>query len=143
MKSIIIFKKDLVNFGKRLMKEVYYHLHDNYFLKEFDEVKSLRDYWDKNLVEKFIDFYKNDKFHFDCLYFNYLSHEDLNKMSHEDLLKKIEDQIKNENIDLEIIFFILDGLKFDPEIHEDLYYDYRAFISCFNTYHYYHSYLSD
>ena len=142
MASCIIFKKDLDKFGKKLMKEVYNFLHDDYFLT-YDEVKSAKKYWDKNLVKKFIDFHKKDKFHFDCLYINFLSHKDLYKMSHEDLLKKIEDQIKNENIDLDIIFYILYNLKLYPEIDEDLYYNHRAFISCFNAYHYYHSYLSD
>ena len=142
MKCVIISKKNLDNFGKKLMKEVYEYLHDDYFLT-FDEVKSERKKWNKNLVIKFKDFYEDRQFKFDCLYFNLISYEDLNNMSDKDLLKKIEDQIKNKNIDLEIIFYILDNLKFDPDLNEDIYYNHKAFISSFNTYHYYHSYLED
>ena len=143
MKSVIIFKKDLDQFGKNLMREVYYHLHDNYFLKEYKEVKESRDYWDKNLVKEFIKFHKKDQLHFDCLYFKKISYEDLDKMTHENLLKKIEEQIKNKNIDLEIIFSVLKDLNLDDELSEDLYYDKKAFISFFNVFYNYSSYLEN
>ena len=136
MSCVIIFEKDVINFGKNLIKEVYSFLHDDYFLKEFDEVKKLRDYWDKNLVKKFKIFYrKEEKYNLDI--------KNLFSMSENDLLKKIEDLIKNDEIKVELIENILYDLKLDPEIYEDLYYDKKAFISFFNVYYNYVSYLTD
>ena len=60
MSAVIIRKKDLDKFGKKLMKEVYDHIHDDYMLT-FDEVKLERDYVNKNLVEKCLIFYKKKK----------------------------------------------------------------------------------
>ena len=57
MASFIIRKKDLDKIGKKLMKEVYQHVRDDYMLT-FDEVKSERDYFDKNLVSKFLKFHE-------------------------------------------------------------------------------------
>ena len=64
-------------------------------------------------------------------------------MSENDLLKKIEDLIKNDEIKVELIENILYDLKLDPEIYEDLYYDKKAFMSFFNVYYNYASYLTD
>lgn len=62
MSSVIIFQKDLEDFGKNLMKKVYDQLHDDYMLKEFNEIKIAKDYWDKNLVTKFKNFIKKINF---------------------------------------------------------------------------------
>ena len=134
MSCVIIFKKDVINFGQNLIKEVYSLLHDDYFLKEFDEVKKLRDYWDKNLVKKFKSFYRKEE-----KYDNNI--KKLFIMPEDDLLKKIEDLIKNDKIKVELIENILQGLNLNQEIDEDLYYDKKAFMSFFNVYYYYASYL--
>ena len=54
MASIIIRKKDLVNLGKKLMKEVYKHVHDSYMLT-FDEVKIQRKDFEKYLTKFYLD----------------------------------------------------------------------------------------
>ena len=59
MSACIIQKKDLERLGKNLMKEFYNHIHDDYFLTEYDEVKLKRKYYDENLTEIFLSFYKN------------------------------------------------------------------------------------
>ena len=141
MDCVVIFKKDLDSFGKSLMKEVYSYLHDDYFLT-YDITKKLRKDWDKYLVEKFKNFHKGNKFKFDCFYSKVLKYEDLDKMNDEDLLKKIESEIKKLNIDLEIVDYVLDKLEIEPDLTEDLYYEKRAFINFYNTYHYHQSYLS-
>ena len=61
MSACIIEKKDLVKLGKKLMKEFYEHVHDDYFLKEFDEVKLKRKYYDENLTKEFLLFHKNEE----------------------------------------------------------------------------------
>ena len=142
MDCVIIFKKDIDRFGKKIMKDFYYMLHENYMLT-FEEVKKARKVWDKYLVEKFKNFYEYRKFDFDVLYYKYLSYEDIYKISHEDLLKKIEEQIKNENISLEIIEYVLSKLEIDYELNEDLVYAQKAFLTFYNAYYYGKSYLTD
>ena len=61
MSACIIQKKDLEKLGKKLMKEFYEHVHDDYFLKEFDEVKLKRKYYDENLTKEFLLFHKNEE----------------------------------------------------------------------------------
>ena len=140
MASVIIRKKDLDKIGKKLMKEVYQHVRDDYMLT-FDEVKSERDYFDKNLVSKFLKFHEEKEKKYQDLYFSNKRYGEIVKMSHEELLKKIGDTI--ETIDLEIIYNVLKDLKLNPEIEEDLYYSKKAFISIYDVYYYHSSYLED
>ena len=140
MASVIIRKKDLDKIGKKLMKEVYQHVCDDYMLT-FDEVKSERDYFDKNLVIEFLIFHKEKENSYKDLYFGDKRYEEIVKMSHEELLKKIEDKI--ETLDLEIIYNVLKGLKLNPEIDEDLYCSKKEFISIYDVYYYHSSYLED
>ena len=140
MSSCIIQKKDLKKLGKKLMKEFYYHVRDDYMLT-FDEVKSERDYFDKNLVSEFLKFHEEKEKKYQDLYFGDKRYEEIVKMSHEELLKKIGDTI--ETLDLEIIYNVLKGLKLNPEIDEDLYYSKKAFIHIYEVYHSDHVYLED
>ena len=61
MSSVIIKEKDLERLGKKLMKDFYNHVHDEYFLTEFDEVKLKRKYYDENLTKQFLSFYDNEE----------------------------------------------------------------------------------
>ena len=142
MAACIIKKKDLDKLGKKLMKEFYHHVYDDYMLT-FDEVKLERDYYNKNLVDKFLIFHKQKENKYEDLYFENKRYKEIVKMPHEDLLKKIEGKIKNETLDVEIIFKVLDGLKLDYELDKDLYNMKQAFINIFNVYHYDSHYLED
>ena len=149
MSSCIIQKKDLERLGKNLMKEFYDHIHDDYFLTEFDEVKLKREYYDENLTEKFLSFYENKEKNIKRLYFDNKRYEDLVKMKTEDLLKKIEGKIKDETLDYKIIYNFLDQMDrelkiskdMDHDIHEDLFYMKKAFIHIFEVFHYDYKYL--
>ena len=143
MAACIIFKKDLEQLGKKLMKDFYHHVHDDYFLTTFDEVKLERDYYDKNLVDKFLIFHENKEKKFKNLYFGNKKYEEIVKMPPKDLLKKIEGKILDETLNYKIIFDFLYGLKLDQEINEDLYYMKKAFINMFNVYHYDYIFLED
>ena len=151
MSSVIIKKKDLERLGKKLMKEFYDIIHDDYFLKEFDEVKLKRKYYDKNLTKEFLSFYLHKEKKIENLYFDNKRYEDLVEMKTEDLLEKIEGQIKDETLDYKIIYNFLDQmdreLKIDKdidfEIDEDLFCMKKAFIHMYEVYHYDHHYLED
>ena len=151
MSACIIQKKDLEKLGKKLMKEFYYHVHDDYLLKEFDEVKLKRKYYDENLTKEFLSFYENQEKNIVSLYFDNKRYKDLVEMKTKDLLKKIETKIKDETLDYEIIFNFLDQMDIkleiskgnDFEIDEDLFCMKKAFIHMYSAYHFDHHYLED
>ena len=138
MSSVIIKQKDVYEYGKKLIKEIYQYINDSYMLT-FDEVKSERDYFDKNLVSKFLKFHEEKEKKYQDLYFSNKRYGEIVKMSHEELLKKIGDTI--ETLDLEIIYNVLKDFKLNPEINEDLYYSKEAFISIYDVYYFHSSYL--
>ena len=133
------------------MKEFYDHVHDEYMLKEFDEVKLKRKYYDENLTEEFLSFYKNKEKTLKNLYFGNKRYREIVEMPPEDLLSKIETKIQDETLHFEIIFNFLDQMEYklqiskgiDHEINEDLLYMKKAFINMFNVYHYDYHYLED
>ena len=151
MSSVIIFEKDLEKLGKKLMKEFYNHVHEDYLLKEFDEVKLKRKYYDENLTKEFLSFYENQEKNIKSLYFDNKRYKDLVEMKTEDLLKKIETKIKDETLNYEIIFNFLDRMDIkleiskdiDFEIDEDLFCMKKAFIHIYEVYHSDHVYLED
>ena len=151
MSSVVIFKNDLDYLGKILMKEFYHQIHEDYFLKEFEEVRLKRKYYDENLTKEFLSFYENQEKNIKSLYFDNKRYKDLVEMKTEDLLKKIETKIKDETLNYEIIFNFLDRMDIkleiskgnDFEIDEDLFCMKKAFIHMYSVYHFDHHYLED
>ena len=151
MSACIIQKKDLEKLGKKLMKEFYDHVYDDYLLEEFEEVKLKRKYYDENLTKEFLSFYENQEKNIVSLYFDNKRYKDLVEMKTEDLLKKIETKIKDETLNYEIIFNFLDQMDIkleiskgnDFEIDEDLFCMKKAFIHMYSVYHFDHHYLED
>ena len=151
MSACIIQKEDLKKLGKKLMKKFYNHIHEDYLLKKFDEVKLKRKYYDENLTKEFLSFYKNQEKNIESLYFDNKRYKDLVEMKTEDLLKKIETKIKDETLNYEIIFNFLDQMDIkleiskgnDFEIDEDLFCMKKAFIHIYEVYHFDHDYLED
>ena len=140
MAAVIIRKKDLESLGRKLMKEVYKFLHDEYILS-FEEMKLEKERLEKDLVV------------FNFKSFNYttvqkgnswsITYEDFDKSKHEEELKNIEDKIENESLDINVIFKVLNRLKLVMEIDEDLYFKTHAFINIFKVFDSDYSYLED
>ena len=151
MSACIILKKDLEKLGKKLMKEFYEHVHYDYFLNEFDEVKLKRKYYDENLTKEFLSFYEKKEKNFSNLYFGNKRYEDLVKMETKDLLSKIETKIKDETLNFKIIFNFLSQMDIkleiskgiDFEIDEDLFCMKKAFMHMFEVYYHDCLYLED
>ena len=151
MSACIIQKKDLEKLGKKLMKKFYNHVHEDYFLKEFDEVKLKRKFYDENLTKEFLSFYEKKEKTFINLYFDNKRYEDLVKMKTKDLLSKIETKIKDETLHFKIIFNFLTEMDIkleiskgaDFEIDEDLFCMKKAFMHMFEVYYYDCLYLED
>ena len=151
MSSVIIFEKDIEKLGKKLMKEFYEHIHEAYFLKEFDEVKLKRKFYDENLTKEFLSFYKNQEKNIKSVYFDNKRYKDLVEMKTENLLKKIETKIKDETLDYKIIYNFLDqmdrkleiNIGDDFEIDEDLFCMKNAFIHIYEVFHSNYHYLEN
>ena len=132
MSSVIIFEKDLKKLGRKLMKEFYHQICDEYMLT-FDEVKLKRKYFDENITKKYLSFENQQK----------IIRSDLNKIKTENLLKEIETQIKDETLNYKLIymfFTLMDlNLKIDKsidfELNEDLFCLKKTFINIFDTFH--------
>ena len=115
MEDIIIRKKDLENFGKKLMKEVYKFLHDEYILS-FEEMKVEKDKIEKYLI----------KFYLTNLMFDenkYKKYQEVieDEIKYKKYLKEIEDKIEEESLDIHLIFKVLDIIELEFEIDEDLF----------------------
>ena len=63
--NVVIREKDIKSLGKKLLKEVYVFLHDDYMLSTFEEIKEEQKKFIKNLTKNNInlDFLKKNDFH--------------------------------------------------------------------------------
>ena len=115
MADLIIRKKDIENLGRKLMKEVYEFLHDEYILT-FEEMKVQKDKIKKHLI-----FFYLKKLMFDEI--KYKNYEEIieDEIKYKKYLKEIEDKIEDESLDIKLIFDVLDMIKLDFEIDEDLF----------------------
>ena len=114
MEEITIKKKDLENLGRKLMKEVYKFLHDEYILS-FEEMKV-----EKNELEKYlIKFYFNRSTIYNMI--DESEYESKYEIEYEKYLKEIEDRIEDESLDINLIFKVLDIIELEFEIDEDLF----------------------
>ena len=118
---------DIDLLGKNTITDVYHYLHDKYLLT-FDEVKSERNFFDKEIVKSFLNFNKEIK---------------KNEISDIDLLKKISDKIKNKTLDMNTIFNFLEKLKINSEINEDLYYKIKGFVNLYESFYFNYFYIQD
>ena len=141
--EIILRKSDIEKYGRKIMKKVYKFLHDDYILS-FEEMKVEKDKIEKYLVNYYLRMiYKIDVFIFEKdKYDNYikeLEDESICKNYLKELVAKIED----ESLDIDLIFNVLDKIKLDYEIDEDLYCEKKAFIHMYQVIDHYYSYLKD
>ena len=113
MEEITIRKKDIENLGRKLMKEVYKFLHDDYILT-FEEMKVEKDKIEKYLLK----FFKIHNF----------------SLLKEYKLKEIEDKIENESLNIDLIFRVLILIKLDFEIDEDLFSKKKSFENIYSVF---------
>ena len=121
MEDIIIKKKDLENLGRKLMKEVYKFLHDEYILT-FEEMKVEKDKIEKYLVTFYLrKIYKIDNFLFEKSKYEKYNKELEDESKYKEYLKEIENKIEDESLNIDIIFEVLDLINLEFEIDEDLF----------------------
>ena len=150
MADFTIRKKDLENLGRKLMKEVYEFLHDEYILS-FEEMKVEKDNLEKYLVKFYFKMIYESKYDISLIfekskYEKYLKEiEDIieDEIKYKKYLKEIEDKIEDESLDIKLIFDVLDMIKLDFEIDEDLFDKKKAFIYIYSVYEFYDTYLKE
>ena len=144
MTDLVIREKDIVNLGRKTMKEVYKFLHDDYFLTTFEEMKveqkKLKEYL-VNLYLKMI--YKIDVNHHDKEIFDKYIKEIEDESKHDNYLKEIVAKIEDESLDIKLLYEVLERVKLDFEIHEDLFVKKKAFIYFYSIYYFYDYYLKE
>ena len=141
MAAVIVKKKDVERLGKKLMKEVYEFLHDEYILNNFSEMKL-----EKQRLEKDLVLFKFESVNYTIVQKENscsIKYEDFDKSKHEKELKIIEDEIENERLDIRLVFKVLNRLKLDNEIDEDLFHKTLAFLNIFKVFDSNYSYLED
>ena len=114
MTDLIIRKSDIENLGRKLMKEVYKFLHDEYILS-FEEMKVEKD----KIEEYLVKFYFTNFNYILCPEENIKKIEDESK--YKEYLKEIECKIEDEILNIDYIFKILNLIELHPEIDEDLF----------------------
>ena len=141
MSDLIIRKTDIEKFGRKLMKKVYEFLHDDYILT-FEEMKVEKEKLENNLVEKYLHMYYNiDSFSYSEKQYEKYTKDLNNKNKHDSILKIMISEIEDENLDIKIIFDVLESIKLEFEIDEDLFVEKKAFIHIYSVFHIYNDYL--
>ena len=144
MTDLVIREKDIVNLGRKTMKEFYEFLNDDYFLTTFEvlkvEQKKLKEY----LVNSYLRMiYKIDVIHRDEEKFDKYIKEIEDESKYDKYLKELVDKIEDESLDIKIIYNVLERVKLDFEIHEDLFVKKKAFIYFYSIYYFYDYYLKE
>ena len=137
---IIIKKSDVENLGKKLMKEVYEFLHDEYILS-FEEMKKEKDKREKYLINFY---FKKDKKKVKYFPSNFKKDEiedEIKDEIKEKYLEIIKNKIEDESLDIDLIFKVLDIIELKFEIYEDLYCKNKAFLYIYSVFYYYYKYL--
>ena len=128
MTDIIIKKKDIEKFGKKLMKKVYKFFHDKHTLS-FEEMNIEKYKIEKNLILHYFELY-----------------DDIEMMDDSILnicLKILENKIKDEKLSIDFIFKILNNVKLDFEINGELYVEKKAFLDIYNVFDFYYKFSKD
>ena len=136
MADLVIREKDIVNLGRKTMKEVYKFLHDDYILTTFEEMKVEQKKLEKNLVNIYLQMiYKFDVNNYD----KELAYES----KYDNYLKELVAKIEDESLDISLIYEVLKSIKLDFEINEDLFVKNKAFIYFYSIYYFYDYYLKE
>ena len=139
MAAVIIRKKDVEQLGKELIKKVFDVLHDEYILKNFIEMKEVKNNFLKDLVYKKFKNYNVTVKEIENTWG--IEYEDYDENNFEDDLKCVTDKVKNGSLDISIIFQTLNNLDLDDEISGDLYFKTKAFLNLYSVIDNDYSYL--
>ena len=144
MADLVIRKKDIENLGRKTMKEVYEFLNEDYFLTTFEELKVEQKKLKEYLVNSYLRMiYKVDEIHRDEEKFDKYIKEIEDESKNDKYLKDLVAKIEDESLDIKVIYHVLDRIKLEFEIHEDLFDKKKAFLYFYCIYYFYDYYLKE
>ena len=144
MEDLVIREKDIVNLGRKTMKEFYEFLNEDYFLTTFEELKVEQKKLKEYLVNLYLRMiYKVDEIHRDEEKFDKYIKEIEDESKNDKYLKDLVAKIEDESIDIKVIYHVLDRIKLEFEIHEDLFDKKKAFLYFYCIYYFYDYYLKE
>ena len=154
MVSVIIRKKDLDRLGKELLSEMFDNLHDEYVLKEFENMNDTKLlFLSKICINHIYTLHRNNQITdeekielikpFSSKIFLTDEHKPvfLDSNIHDD--KLVDEAMKKGNIDTRGIYDTIKFLKIPREAFEDLYYKTKAFKNIFEVFEGDYTYLED
>ena len=107
-------------------------------------MKVEKDKLEKYLVNFYLRMiYKINTFKFEKDKYNKYIKELEDKIKYDNYLKELVSKIEDESLDIKLIFDVLDRIKLDFEIDEDLYDKKKAFIYIYSVYEFYDAYLKE
>ena len=131
--ELVIKKKDIIKLGKDLIKEVYEFLNNKYFKETFpEEMSKTSNTFNNYLVQRV--FGNRDRIIESDIY---------GESTYEEDLESVIKMIKDERLDIEIVYETLKNLDLDMEIHEDLYFKNRVFLNLYSVFDIDYTYLED
>ena len=131
--ELVIRKKDIIKMGRDLIKEVHEFLNDDYFKETFpEEINKTLKTFNNYLVQRV--FGNHDRSIESDIY---------GESTYEEDLESVIKMIKDERLDIEIVYETLKNLDLDMEIHEDLYFKNRAFLNLYSVFDIDYTYLED
>ena len=136
MDEVVIRKKDVDRLARTLLKEIFEFIQDEYSLRELK-----KDFLNKVVLNHVI--YSNQK---DKKYelSNSILESIFNKEDEfEGFLKLVKDAMKDDGIDTEGIYLVINDFKIDAETHENLYFKKEAFLDIFRVFETGYTYLKD
>ena len=141
MAAVILRKKDVERLGKKLVKEIFEFLHDEYILSNFEEMKEEQKKFLRNLVLNEFRYFNVTEIHSENSL--RIKYKDFDENKFEDELKCVKDKVKNGSINTSVIFQTLNNIDLDMEIDEDLYFKTKAFLDIYRVFETGYSYLED
>ena len=141
MAAVIIRKTDLDKLAHDLLKEIYDFLHDEYILTTFEEMKILQERFLRTLVYKY--FRKNNSTVLKSKYKMKFEYKEYDESKFEEDVKRLKSKIEDKSIDTEVIFMVLNDIRLDMEIDEDLYCKHLSFLDIYKVYETGYTYLED
>ena len=131
--ELVIRKKDIIKMGRDLIKEVYEFLNNDYFKETYpEEINKTSNTFNNYLVQRV--FGNHDRSIESDIY---------GESTYEEDLESVIKMIKDERLDIEIVYETLKNLDLDMDIHEDLYFKNRAFLNLYSVFDIDYSYLED
>ena len=122
---------------KKLIKEVYDFLHDDYIITEFEDMKILQEKFLKDLVYKRFsnnNFTEKNTYRGGSISSIKYRYKEFDESKFDEELKDTIKEIKNGTIHVDVIYDVLEDLNLDFEIDGDLFDKKKSFLDIYRVF---------